>query len=1063
MRRRSPKRNCFWRIIVYLLVTLAVALGSAFVWLNGEVRSADALKPYVQKAITQAFSPFVVEADDIRYVLDGDEWTLVTGLHGVTLRDGEGHRVAAFSEINLNLRLLSLLSGQLRFDALEIVKPAIRLHRQADGRVTLSVAAQEEEEASAQEEEEVDIGIGSVVEGLRRLAVRNVVVRDGLLGIVSRKKAAVYRLPRLVLVTRERGDVFSIQYDVQMKEDDAISRLTGSIDVDRQARDFSFSAALTDFDVAIVAPFHRYGKYLAQTQARLSGAVKAAATYEGRLLEAQADLALKDARLGYSRWFEEPVRLSEVVLKAAMARGESVLRIEKAYVKSADFSMQAEGDLTFRKDGLAADLMVEAKEVKIDRVGAYWPKGISADARDWVTTNLSVGTVTEAKAKLKFTPEDLAAQEVPGALLDADLTVKNATVGFLSGYPLVKGVDGQVKITARSLDIVADKGDFMRATTLTAAHLHIPDFSAQGIPMEFSLTLDASAADVAEMIGPKRLNLASALKLDPALAEGRAKGTVEFTLPLYSADWPADKPYIAYDVTAALEDVSQDGVLGKWDIRGMSGNLAVDNKTLSLKTRTQLQDAPAELGISREFTGGEMTVYTLVADIPREIMPRFGFTIPENIQGVLGVDAKVTETASSSVTAAKVDLSEAAIAIPELNYAKPSGAAAVMTLTQEARGAQNVVPKFAYDAQGAQVRGSYAQDRKTGDFVSVALDTLKLANNDFALTYKMEAGRKIASVKGAVLDISTPERKEGEAPAPKEDKNPLDGLLNMRLELGLDKLILSPDHGLSKLSGVIDCGAKLCHSVDLRSATENGKPFVVTIAGGAQGRSLSMTSPDAGGVVKAFDISDHVVGGALDFKGSYDDAGVHPVLNGRLIMTDFRVVKGPILAKLLSLASLTGFLDALSGKGIAFTKLSADAKFSDTTLRVKKGKAFGSAIGLTVEGKIKPFMGMIDLKGTVVPAYTANSVLGKIPLLGKILTGGEGEGIIAANYSMKGDGDDPSVMVNPLSLLTPGFLRNLFDVFDAPDREDEEKHAPAAPAADAPKPLRNAFPSVKKR
>ena len=47
-------------------------------------------------------------------------------------------------------------------------------------------------------------------------------------------------------------------------------------------------------------------------------------------------------------------------------------------------------------------------------------------------------------------------------------------------------------------------------------------------------------------------------------------------------------------------------------------------------------------------------------------------------------------------------------------------------------------------------------------------------------------------------------------------------------------------------------------------------------------------------------------------------------LAGRVMITDFAVVKGPVLTKLLSLASLTGFLDLLSGKGISFKKLSAD-------------------------------------------------------------------------------------------------------------------------------------------
>ncbi|MDH3596031.1 MAG: hypothetical protein OEM93_14410, partial [Rhodospirillales bacterium] len=72
----------------------------------------------------------------------------------------------------------------------------------------------------------------------------------------------------------------------------------------------------------------------------------------------------------------------------------------------------------------------------------------------------------------------------------------------------------------------------------------------------------------------------------------------------------------------------------------------------------------------------------------------------------------------------------------------------------------------------------------------------------------------------------------------------------------------------------------------------------------------------------------------------------------------------------------------------------------------------------------------LDLEGTIVPAYTFNRILGAIPILGRILTGGEGEGLFAFTYEMKGALDDPEVSVNPLSALAPGFLRGLFGGID---------------------------------
>ena len=67
----------------------------------------------------------------------------------------------------------------------------------------------------------------------------------------------------------------------------------------------------------------------------------------------------------------------------------------------------------------------------------------------------------------------------------------------------------------------------------------------------------------------------------------------------------------------------------------------------------------------------------------------------------------------------------------------------------------------------------------------------------------------------------------------------------------------------------------------------------------------------------------------------------------------------------------------------------------------------------------------MDIAGTLVPAYTLNSVIGDIPLLG-LLVGGAGQGLFAANFRMYGPRDEPHVSVNPLSTLAPGVLRNLF-------------------------------------
>ena len=84
----------------------------------------------------------------------------------------------------------------------------------------------------------------------------------------------------------------------------------------------------------------------------------------------------------------------------------------------------------------------------------------------------------------------------------------------------------------------------------------------------------------------------------------------------------------------------------------------------------------------------------------------------------------------------------------------------------------------------------------------------------------------------------------------------------------------------------------------------------------------------------------------------------------------------------------------------------------------------------------------------MVPAYGINSMLGAVPILGDLLASRKGEGVFGVTYSMKGPLADPGLMVNPLSVLTPGILRRIFE-FRAPEmplQDVEEQPQAAAPA-----------------
>ena len=198
-------------------------------------------------------------------------------------------------------------------------------------------------------------------------------------------------------------------------------------------------------------------------------------------------------------------------------------------------------------------------------------------------------------------------------------------------------------------------------------------------------------------------------------------------------------------------------------------------------------------------------------------------------------------------------------------------------------------------------------------------------------------------------------------------------------------------------------------------------------------RSFSLQTENAGNLFRMFDWVEEFYGGSLSVQGSMYDTGYDGErkrrdMSGRMTMVDFRARNVGVLAQILSLASLTGIADTLGGDGIKFKKAKGNFSITDGRLNISEGQVNGPAVGLTAKGDFDLVTGDTDIGGTLIPAYSLNSFLGKIPLVGGILGSREGEGLIGIGYRVAGDGGDVGVLVNPLSVLTPGVFRRIFEI-----------------------------------
>ncbi len=96
--------------------------------------------------------------------------------------------------------------------------------------------------------------------------------------------------------------------------------------------------------------------------------------------------------------------------------------------------------------------------------------------------------------------------------------------------------------------------------------------------------------------------------------------------------------------------------------------------------------------------------------------------------------------------------------------------------------------------------------------------------------------------------------------------------------------------------------------------------------------------------------------------------------------------------------------------------------YDGSDLVLDAAHAFNSSLGLTATGRINLSSGQTSMTGTIVPAYFFNSMLGKLPLVGKLFSPEKGGGVFAARFDIEGQIDDPERLDKPDQCADSGLL-----------------------------------------
>ena len=200
----------------------------------------------------------------------------------------------------------------------------------------------------------------------------------------------------------------------------------------------------------------------------------------------------------------------------------------------------------------------------------------------------------------------------------------------------------------------------------------------------------------------------------------------------------------------------------------------------------------------------------------------------------------------------------------------------------------------------------------------------------------------------------------------------------------------------------------------------------LTLRQAPSGYAVVLTSDDAGVLFRALGGGADARGGRLRYAGTATPAAAGAVVDGHLELTDFTLLRAPILARVATLASVSGLASAFDGGGMKIVSLNADVRHAGSVFTVADGVASASSVAVLAAGTVDHASRALAFKGTLVPSYYGiNAGAARLPGIEKLVTGGKGEGLQAFDFRVSGTIDAPNVSVDPLAALAPGIMRDV--------------------------------------
>jgi hypothetical protein len=762
--------------------------------------------------------------------------------------------------------------------------------------------------------------------------------------------------------------------------------------------------------------------------ARAEGTATLTGLRTGKLEAMVGQFRLSQLRANPADLYPVPVELESAEVDFRLQTAPFRLDIGRLDLFDEGLIHRAFATLEAQPDGWKLALDARADVITPERIVALWPASVKTKTRDWLVDNLLGAAVTDADFALRLSPG-----VAPRSYLAFDYT--DASVQFLRTLPPVTRARGHASLDGARFVVSLDAGDVVAgqggAIKVERSAFIIPDTTVKdGAPAVVRLNTRSSVTAALWLLDQPPMAVMSRTGLPVDLGEGEAVLSGTLALPLKKGGGPEA---VEYNVAGWLEDLRSTRLIAGRTLAAPLMKIAATNTGVEISGNGTLDGIAFDATWQQPIGAGAGTsTVNATARITPQALEAFNVVLPPGtLTGATSADLGITfQRGEAPRMTLRSGLQGAVLSIPQLGWRKSAGANGALDM-DIVLGSSPSVTAISLSSAGLEARGSITL-AQGGGLEVMELSSLKLDSwlDVRAALVGNGAGRPPqVMVRGGTLDLRTADFGAGAAPPPRGPPAP-------PMQVRLDRLQITDTIWLQGLAGSFATTGGLDGPFEARINGGTGISGRVVPQGGRI--AVRVTSADAGGVLRSAGVLQQAVGGTLDL--SLIPVGSGGAFDGTLRIGGVSIKDAPSMAALVNAVSVVGLVNEMNGDGIYFDEVDAAFRLTPGRMTLREASAVGASLGLSMDGVFATDTGQIAMQGVITPVYLVNGI-------GSLLTR-KGEGLFGLNYSISGQAKAPNVSVNPLSVLAPGGLRDIFrgPQTRLPPVEGERRPVPQPPA-----------------